>query len=70
MHVTQKKKIILKFLLSSPPPCSNQINIRDTALSNDIDNHVIDLLAAHTVSLLFNKVTGPSVRLALSHLFE
>ncbi|KAI8054905.1 hypothetical protein BDF21DRAFT_403980 [Thamnidium elegans] len=49
---------------------SNQIDIRDSALSNKINNHVIELLAVHTVSILFNKVTGPSVRLALSHLFE
>jgi hypothetical protein len=47
------------------------IDIRDSALDNqNINNTVIELLAAHTISILFNKVTGPSVRLSLVPLFE
>jgi hypothetical protein len=47
------------------------IDIRDSSLDNsNINHHVIELLAAHTVSILFNKVTGPSVRLSLVPLFE
>ncbi|CAO3655219.1 unnamed protein product [Mucor hiemalis] len=47
------------------------IDIRDSVLDNGkVNKHIIDLLAAHTVSILFNKLTGPSVRISLVPLFD
>lgn len=47
------------------------IDIRDSVLDNGkVNKHIIGLLAAHTVSILFNKLTGPSVRISLVPLFN
>ncbi|KAI8637358.1 hypothetical protein BD408DRAFT_57900 [Parasitella parasitica] len=46
------------------------VDIRDSALDNNrVNPEIIESIAAHTVSILFNKVTGPSVRLSLVPLF-
>ncbi|KAG2214014.1 hypothetical protein INT47_001285 [Mucor saturninus] len=48
------------------------IDIRESALNHSkvINDQLIGWVAAHTISILFNKVTGPSVRLSLVPLFE
>ncbi|CEP09424.1 hypothetical protein [Parasitella parasitica] len=47
------------------------VDIRDSALDNNkVSPEVIESIAVHTVSIVFNKVTGPSVRLSLVPLFS
>jgi hypothetical protein len=46
------------------------IDIRASALNNSsVSLQVIESIAAHTISILFNKLTGPTVRLSLVPLF-
>ncbi|KAL9544314.1 hypothetical protein MBANPS3_007690 [Mucor bainieri] len=50
---------------------NGSVDIRDSALDNSkVSPEVIESIAAHTISILFNKVTGPSVRLSLVPLFS
>ncbi|EPB87379.1 hypothetical protein HMPREF1544_05805 [Mucor circinelloides 1006PhL] len=50
---------------------SGSVDIRESALDNSkVSPEVIESIAAHTISILFNKVTGPSVRLSLVPLFS
>ncbi|KAI8885042.1 hypothetical protein K501DRAFT_271108 [Backusella circina FSU 941] len=46
------------------------VDIRESALNNgDMNMKMIEQVAAHTISVLFSKVTGPLVRLSFSLLF-
>lgn len=50
---------------------NGSVDIRESALDNSkVSPEVIESIAAHTISILFNKVTGPSVRLSLVPLFR
>ncbi|KAI8367465.1 uncharacterized protein BYT42DRAFT_586339 [Radiomyces spectabilis] len=47
------------------------VDIRASALDNEsVDEHTVDLLAAQTMTILFNKLNGAAVRLALAPLFS
>ncbi|KAI9469992.1 MAG: hypothetical protein EXX96DRAFT_491301, partial [Benjaminiella poitrasii] len=49
---------------------SGSIDIRHSAIDNNkVNDQVNELLAAHTISLLFGKVTGPLIRISLTPLF-
>ncbi|KAI7899457.1 uncharacterized protein BX663DRAFT_520974 [Cokeromyces recurvatus] len=50
---------------------SGSIDIRHSAINNNkINDQVNELLATHTITLLFSKITGPLIRISLTPLFK